>query len=361
MNPDLHAIRDPRERADALASAQMNFDEVDRARKTSSTASSGAPRRAPASPTRSGPRPPLRTNATGAAGERDPLHAERTSRARSIEPAAGETLLDALREHVRRHLAEGRLPAAGPVRLLPGARRRRGRNRHLRDSPPSERERHARCSRWRALSSRERDAGGAGLRGRRCHPVRLLHPGMVMRAKHLLDLRPNPTLTRSRAPSRGTSADARATRSARRSRSHGRQAARRPAARAPHRRREVGRPLARYQVGDHGRGRGPLRGGHARDGMLHGALGALRPPAGASAGDRRTASARPGERVVATAVDVPGARADGLRALDWPRLVAEGEVDELHRRRAGRRRGRRARVARAAAALVEITTSRWSR
>ena len=35
-------------------------------------------------------------------------------RAVAIEPAAGESLLDALRERCERLFAEGRLPAAGP-------------------------------------------------------------------------------------------------------------------------------------------------------------------------------------------------------------------------------------------------------
>jgi xanthine dehydrogenase molybdenum-binding subunit len=117
----------------------------------------------------------------------------------------------------------------------------------------------------------------------------------------------------------------------------------------------VGRPLARYQGLAQALGERPYVADLRREGLLHGAL-VLSPHARARVLriDTSKAAALPGVRAVATAADVPGERWYGLLHDDWPGFVAESEEvrcvgDVLAAVAADDRR-----TARAAAALVDV-------
>ncbi len=151
-------------------------------------------------------------------------------------------------------------------------------------------------------------------------------PGIVLRAKHLLDTNPNPTreeiaraldehLCRCTGYLRILSAIERVAR-----------ARRGEAIEAPHTEGGVGAPLQRYRAAELVLGERPFVDDLTRPGMLHGAV-ALAAHARARVRHIDTARARamPGVVAVVTAEDVPGERWVGLLETDWPVFVAAGE------------------------------------
>ncbi len=88
----------------------------------------------------------------------------------------------------------------------------------------------------------------------------------------------------------------------------------------------VGKPLARYGALGQALGERPYVADLHREGLLHGAL-VLSAHARARVAriDTSKAAALPGVRAVITAADVPGERWYGLLYDDWPGFVAEGE------------------------------------
>jgi xanthine dehydrogenase molybdenum-binding subunit len=117
----------------------------------------------------------------------------------------------------------------------------------------------------------------------------------------------------------------------------------------------VGRRLRKYRAPDLVLGERPYVADMTREGLLHGAL-TLSPHPRARVVRIDTAKARalPGVRAAVTAADVPGERWYGLIRADWPGFVAEGEEvrcvgDVLAAVAADDRR-----TARRAAALVEV-------
>ena len=88
----------------------------------------------------------------------------------------------------------------------------------------------------------------------------------------------------------------------------------------------VGARVARYQGADLALGQRPYVGDLVRDGMLFGAVAlAAHARARVIRIDTTKAQALPGVVLVATARDVPGQRWYGLIHKDWPGFVAEGE------------------------------------
>ena len=280
-----------------------------------------------------------------------PLHAQRPAgrdRARARRVAARRAA-----RALRRHLDQGRLPAPGAVRLLPGPDRRPP-ARHLRVRGAAGRgPRGADPRGRRPARARDRLEGARRGRGR---AVRLLHP-------------------RDRAP---------------------RQAPPRPAARPEPRRDRAGDrrpplPLHRLHAdrrGGRADGAGLARRRAAGAGRTT-AASASRSPATApwarlsASGptwptcsaracctapssspphararvvriDTSKAAALPGVRAVVTAADVPGERWYGLLYDDWPGFVAEGEEVRCVGDVLAAVAADDARTAREAAALVEV-------
>ena len=93
MNPPAHALADPVARRDALASARMNFREVDKAPEDALNRILWRAMKGSGSPTRSGPSPRARTTTMTS-----PVRFTLNGRPVAIEAAPGESLLDALRE-----------------------------------------------------------------------------------------------------------------------------------------------------------------------------------------------------------------------------------------------------------------------
>jgi len=94
----------------------------------------------------------------------------------------------------------------------------------------------------------------------------------------------------------------------------------------PHADARVGQPFARYRGREMALGDRPYVADMRRDGMLHGAvLLSSHARAKVERIDTTKAKALPGVAAVATAADVPGERWYGLLYNDWPAFVAEGE------------------------------------
>jgi len=88
----------------------------------------------------------------------------------------------------------------------------------------------------------------------------------------------------------------------------------------------VGKPLARYGALGQALGERPFVADMQRSGLLHGALVlSAHARARVVSIDTKQAAALPGVRAVVTAADVPGERWYGLLHDDWPGFVAEGE------------------------------------
>jgi xanthine dehydrogenase molybdenum-binding subunit len=117
----------------------------------------------------------------------------------------------------------------------------------------------------------------------------------------------------------------------------------------------VGKPLGRYGALEQALGARPYVADLRRPGLLHGAL-VLSPHARARVVRVDTAKARalPGVHAVVTAADVPGARWYGLLHDDWPGFVAEGEEVRCVGDVLAAVAADDVRTARAAAALVEV-------
>jgi len=117
----------------------------------------------------------------------------------------------------------------------------------------------------------------------------------------------------------------------------------------------VGKPLARYGALAQALGEKPYVADMQREGLLHGAL-VLSPHARARVVriDTSKAAALPGVRAVVTAADVPGERWYGLLYADWPGFVAEGEEVRCVGDVLAAVAADDVRTARAAAALVEV-------
>ena len=94
----------------------------------------------------------------------------------------------------------------------------------------------------------------------------------------------------------------------------------------PDRSGRVGSRTARYGSEQLALGEKPFVGDLVEPGMLHGALRfSDHPHARVLRIDTSKARGHPGVVAVVTAADVPGQRLQGLLAQDWPQLVAEGE------------------------------------
>jgi xanthine dehydrogenase molybdenum-binding subunit len=117
----------------------------------------------------------------------------------------------------------------------------------------------------------------------------------------------------------------------------------------------VGQPLARYGALDQALGARPYVADMQREGLLHGALVlSAHPRALVRRIDTSKAKAVDGVRAVVTAADVPGARWYGLLCDDWPGFVAEGEEVRCVGDVLAAVAADDARTARAAAALVAV-------
>jgi selenium-dependent xanthine dehydrogenase len=117
----------------------------------------------------------------------------------------------------------------------------------------------------------------------------------------------------------------------------------------------VGKPLARYGALGQALGERPYVADMLREGLLHGALVLSAHARARVAGiDTSKAAALPGVRAVVTAADVPGERWYGLLYEDWPGFVAEGEEVRCVGDVLAAVAAEDVRTARAAAALVEV-------
>jgi selenium-dependent xanthine dehydrogenase len=180
-------------------------------------------------------------------------------------------------------------------------------------------------------------------------------PGIALRAKHLLDRQPSPSrdeiaraldghLCRCTGYAQVVEAVERMAR-----------AWRGGAVAEPVEDGGVGKPLGRYQAFEQALGSRPYVADMQRPGLLHGALVlSAHPRARVVAIDSSKARAFPGVRAVLTAADVPGARWYGLLHDDWPGLVAEGEEVRCVGDVLAAVAADDARTARQAAALVEV-------
>ena len=270
----------------------------------------------------------------------------------AIEPAPGESLLDALRERCGvTSIKDGCQPQGQCgccLALVDGhplvtcayeARRAEGRSiLTLEGISPRERE----------IVSRSLVAAG----GVQCG---FCIPGIALRAKHLLDERLSPTreeiaraIDGNLCRCTGYTQIVEAIETMAKAWRGGEP----PALREDG---GVGAPLARYGAVAQALGERPYVADLQRDGLLHGAL-VLSPHARARVVRIDTAKARalPGVRAVATAADVPGERWYGLLYDDWPGFVAEGEEVRCVGDVLAAVAADDVRTARAAAALVEV-------
>ena len=117
----------------------------------------------------------------------------------------------------------------------------------------------------------------------------------------------------------------------------------------------VGKPLVRYGVLDLAVGARPYVADMRREGLLHGALVlSAHARARVLSIDTARATALPGVKAIVTAADVPGERWYGLLYDDWPGFVAEGEEARCVGDVLAAVAADDARTARAAAALVVV-------
>jgi xanthine dehydrogenase molybdenum-binding subunit len=273
-------------------------------------------------------------------------------RAVALEPAPGESLLDALRERCGITSVKDGCQPQGQcgccLALIDGrplvtcaieATRAEGRQ----------------VLTLEGLSGRERELAARALAAAGGVQCGFCIPGIALRAKHLLDRRPDPTrdeivraldghLCRCTGYAQIVEAVelmARAWRGGELPEPAGDGG--------------VGRPLARYGAAELALGARPFVADMRRAGLLHGAL-ALSAHARARVVRLDTSRARalPGVRAVVTAADVPGERWYGLVHDDWPGFVAEGEEVRCVGDVLAAVAADDVRTARAAAALVEV-------
>jgi xanthine dehydrogenase molybdenum-binding subunit len=270
----------------------------------------------------------------------------------AIEPAPGETLLDALRERCGiTSLKDGCQPQGQCgccLALIDGrplvtcaveAERAEGREVLTLEGLPAEE---------RELAARALTAAG----GVQCG---FCIPGIALRAKHLLDRQPSPgrdeiakALDGHLCRCTGYAQIVEAVELMAKARRGG------PLP-EPATDGGVGKPLARYLGLDQALGTRPYVADMKREGLLHGALVlSAHPRALVRRIDTERAAALSGVRAVVTAAAVPGERFYGLLYDDWPGLVAEGEEVRCVGDVLAAVAAEDARTARAAAALVEV-------
>ena len=281
-----------------------------------------------------------------------PVRFTLNGRPAAIDPAPGESLLDALRERCGiGSLKDGCQPQGQCGCCLA-----------LIDGRPLvtcafEAERAEGCAvlTLEGLSSRERDLATRAFAAAGAVQCGFCIPGIALRAKQLLDRRPDPSrdeiaraLDGHLCRCTGYAQIVEAVELMARAWQGG------PLP-EPLGDGGVGRPLARYQAGDQVLGVRPFVADLRREGLLHGALVlSAHARARVLAIDAAQARALPGVRAVVTAADVPGARWYGLLHDDWPGFVAEGEEVRCCGDVLAAVAADDARIARAAAALVHV-------
>jgi len=270
----------------------------------------------------------------------------------AIEPAPGESLLDALRERCGVTSVKDGCQPQGQcgccLALVDGhplvtcafeARRAEGRS----------------VLTLEGVSPREREIVSRSLVAKGGVQCGFCIPGIALRAKHLLDEHPSPgrdeiarALDGHLCRCTGYAQIVEAIEAMARA-WHGGEA---PALLEDG---GVGAPLARYGAVAQALGERPYVADLQRPGLLHGAL-ALSPHARARVVrvDTSKAKALAGVHAVVTAADVPGDRWYGLLYDDWPGFVAEGEEVRCVGDVLAAVAAVDARTARAAAALVEV-------
>ena len=270
----------------------------------------------------------------------------------AIEPAPGESLLDALRERCGITSVKDGCQPQGQcgccLALIDGrplvtcafeARRAEGRS----------------VLTLEGISSRERDIVSRSLVAAGGVQCGFCIPGIALRAKHLLDGREQPTrediaraIDGNLCRCTGYTQILEAIESMAKVWRRGEP----PALREDG---GVGAPLARYGAVAQALGERPYVADLQRPGLLHGAL-VLSPHARARVVriDTSKARAQPGVHAVVTAADVPGERWYGLLHDDWPGFVAEGEEARCVGDVLAAVAADDVRTARAAAALVEV-------
>ncbi|MGE5127622.1 MAG: selenium-dependent xanthine dehydrogenase [Betaproteobacteria bacterium] len=270
----------------------------------------------------------------------------------AIEPAPGESLLDALRERCGTTSVKDGCQPQGQcgccLALIDGrplvtcayeARRAEGRE----------------VLTLEGLSARERELAARAFAAAGGVQCGFCIPGIALRAKHLLDRRPSPSrdeiaraidghLCRCTGYAQIVEAVELMAQAW-----HGGELP------AVHGDGRVGQPLARYGAAEQALGERPYVADMRRQGLLHGAL-VLSAHARARVlrVDTARAKALPGVHAVLTAADVPGDRRYGLLYDDWPGLVAEGEEVRCVGDVLAAVAAEDARTARAAAALVAV-------
>ena len=274
-------------------------------------------------------------------------------RTRTIEPEAGESLLDALRERCGTlSLKDGCQPQGQCgccLAIVDGGAR-------VTCAMPAEKAQGREILTLEGLSDEERELTARAFAAAGGVQCGFCIPGFALRAKYLLDRNPRPTreeiahaidghLCRCTGYVKILDAIELVAR-----------ARRGEEIPEPIEDGGVGRRLRRYNARELVLGDRPYVADLTREGLLHGALTlSPHPRARVLRVDTAKACALPGVRAVVTAADVPGERWYGLLHNDWPGFVAEGEEvrcvgDVLAAVAADDRR-----TARRAAALVSVT------
>ncbi|HSD65082.1 MAG TPA: molybdopterin cofactor-binding domain-containing protein, partial [Vicinamibacteria bacterium] len=273
-------------------------------------------------------------------------------RPRAIEPAPGESLLDALRERCGvTSIKDGCQPQGQCGCCLA-----------LVDGRPlvtcafaAERAEGCEVLTLEGLSAREREVASKALAATGGVQCGFCIPGIALRTKHLLDRRPDPGRDEIARAIDGHLCRCTGYAQIVEAVELMAKAWRGGAVPEPHGDGGVGKPLARYQGLDQALGTRPYVADMQRQGLLHGAL-VLSAHARARVVrvDPSKAAALPGVRAVVTAADVPGQRWYGLLHDDWPGFVAEGEEVRCGGDVLAAVAADDARTARRAAALVEV-------
>jgi selenium-dependent xanthine dehydrogenase len=271
---------------------------------------------------------------------------------RAIEPAPGESLLDALRERCRvTSIKDGCQPQGQCgccLALIDGrplvtcaieATRAEGRE----------------VLTLEGLSSRERDVVSTAFAAAGGVQCGFCIPGIALRAKHLLDRRENPSREEIARAIDGHLCRCTGYAQILEAVELMAKAWRGGAMPEPAGDGGVGKPLARYGGREQALGVRPYVADMQREGLLHGAI-VLSAHARARVVriDTSKAKSQAGVRAVVTAADVPGERWYGLLSDDWPGFVAEGEEVRCAGDVLAAVAADDVRTARAAAALVEV-------
>ena len=282
----------------------------------------------------------------------EPVRFTLNGRPVTIEPAPGESLLDALRERCAiTSLKDGCQPQGQCGCCLA-----------LVDGRPlvtcafaAERAEGRSVLTLEGLSERERDLAAKAFAAAGAVQCGFCTPGIALRAKHLLDQRPDPSrdeiaraLDGHLCRCTGYAQIVEAVLLMAGAWLGGELP-------SPSGDGQVGQPLARYGAAGQVTGARPFLADMTRPGLLHGAL-VFSPHARARVVRVDTAGAKAlvGVRAVVTAADVPGERWYGLLHADWPGFVAQGEEVRCVGDVLAAVAADDARTARAAAALVRV-------